>query len=286
MRYLITGANGQLGTEWVEYLTKKQADFTAFGSDELDITDKKSSENKILELQPDVLINCAAYTKVDKAEKEERKAYLVNELGVQNLMQICESAGIKLVHYSTDYVFSGAREDRDKYPAGYPETAPKSPLNMYGKSKRAGEIVLENRPGNWLLIRVSWLCGAYGNNFVKTMLRLSKQRETLSVVKDQYGSPTFTFDVVRKTDDLLEMNKNGVFHVSSSGMITWAEFAQEIFNISGTECMVEPIPSEDFETDARRPFFSLLSTQKIETEGLEPIKWKIGLNKLINQLHS
>ncbi len=286
MRYLITGAKGQLGAEWVDFLKGQNIPFNAFGSDELDITNKKRIEEKLQTYKPDTLINCAAYTQVDKAETEEKKACLVNKNGVQNLWEVCRKKEIKLVHYSTDYVFPGRAADRKHLPDGYPETAPKKPINSYGKTKREGEKVLEIEPGNWLMIRVSWLCGRHGNNFVKTMLRLSKKRDTITVVDDQYGAPTFTFDVVQKTVNLLEKNRTGVYHISSGGIISWAEFADEIFNLSDVNCAVKPISSDEFPTDAKRPSFSKLSTKKLETEGVQTLEWKSGLGKLIKQLHS
>lgn len=287
MKFLITGANGQLGSEWVSRLTDLRRNFTAYSSDRLDITHRPQVQELMAHEMPDVVINCAAYTNVDRAEAEAEKAFLVNERGVQNLMDVCSAHGIKLVHFSTDYVFAGDQADRLRYPGGYPEDADSLPVNAYGSSKRAGERVLsESGEGsNRLLIRVSWLCGRYGSNFVKTMLRMSRERAEIPVVTDQTGSPTYTFDLVDKTLALLEKKCSGTFHVSSKGEISWAQFAEEIFKISGSETKVVPIPSEQYVTTAKRPSFSLLSTEKIQKNGLEPIHWKSGLERLMKQLN-
>ncbi len=284
MKYLVTGASGQLGSEWLRYFRENQIPFTGYNSAQFDITDKYSAEQIIDEDKPDVVINCAAYTKVDQAESEPDKAFLVNETGVKNLAEACSKRGINLIHYSTDYVFSGAKKDRERYPDGYPEDAPSDPINIYGKSKRAGEIVLENSSANWLLIRVSWLCGASGSNFVKTMLMLSEARDRIDVVSDQTGSPSFTFDVVEKTIQLMQKELTGIFHVSSRGEISWADFAREIFELSGKTTDVQNISSSEFPVAAKRPSFSLLSNQKIISAGLKPADRREALKRLLQQI--
>lgn len=286
MKYLITGATGQLGREWVEFLQSHEIAFEAYGSSELDITDINSVRAKIESGKPDVVINCAAYTNVDEAEDQTAKAFEVNAQGVINLIDACSRSGSKLVHYSTDYVFPGIRDDEKKYAQGYPEDAPKNPINAYGRSKRDGEVALEKSNIDYLLIRVSWLCGAYGGNFVKTMLRLSKERNELSVVDDQIGCPTYTFDVVDKSFRLLEKGASGVYHVSSRGKITWADFANEVFSLANRKVILNRVTSAEYPTKAKRPAFSLLSTQKLEQEGLKPIEWEAGLSVLIDKLNS
>ncbi len=287
MKFLITGANGQLGSEWVSKLTDQRRDFIAYGSSQLDITQQQQVSELFKIENPDVVVNCAAYTNVDRAESETEKAYLVNEYGVRNLLNACIESGSKLVHFSTDYVFAGETTDRSTYPGGYPEDAPANPVNKYGSSKRAGELVLENSGNhtNWLLIRVSWLCGRYGSNFVKTMLRLSAESDEIPVVMDQTGSPSYTFDVVEKTLGLLESGSNGTFHISSLGEISWAQFAEEIFSISGFQTTVKTINSDQYQTTARRPSYSLLSNNKVQKNGQEPITWNQGLKQLLKQLN-
>lgn len=284
MKFLVTGATGQLGREWVHFLKEKELPFEAFSSGELDITDPNAVAKKVTQVQPNVVINCAAYTNVDGAEKESKKAFQVNEAGVKNLAVVCESESVKLVHFSTDYVFSGSGEEKAKYPDGYPEEAGTNPINMYGKSKQAGEKVLLESDCGWLLVRVSWLCGRYGSNFVKTMLRLGSEREELSVVDDQFGCPSLAFDVVQKTYQLLESGKNGIYHLSCEGKISWADFAEEIFAQSGLKVLVNRISSEEYPFVAGRPRFTLLSNKKAEKTGLRILPWKKGLGRLLEQV--
>ena len=285
MKFLITGANGQLGREWIQFLELKGEPFDAFGSKKMDITDSDQVRTRMEECRPDIVINCAAYTNVDKAEIEQELAHSVNETGVEHLVSACLEFNCKLVHFSTDYVFPGSFEDGSKFPDGYPEDAEKRPVNAYGRSKRAGEIVIEKSALDSLLIRVSWLCGPFGNNFVKTMLRLAETRDELSVVDDQKGSPTYTFDVVDKTYQLLNMSKSGVYHISSRGKISWADFPEEIFKQANIAITLYRIPSSEFPTKAKRPAFSLLSTQKLEKEGLKVLAWKEGLSVLLKKLN-
>lgn len=284
MRFLITGASGQLGREWMEFLKDTEHDVSGFDSKELDITNRENALSVFEEVNPEVVINCAAYTKVDLAEDEPDNAFEVNEMGVNNLAEACGKFGSKLVHYSTDYVFSGTRDDIKTYPKGYPEDAKTHPVNVYGKSKRAGEKAIEKQNGDWLILRVSWLSGRYGNNFVKTMLRLGKEKPELNVVDDQLGSPTFCFDVVEKTMGLIEKKKTGYYHVSSEGMISWFQLAEKIFEISGESPRLNPVPSTAFASNAKRPAFSFLNTYKLKSAGLQPVFWETGLKKLIHQI--
>lgn len=286
MKYLISGAGGQLGREWVRLLDESTGgdEFTALKHSDFDITDRDSIKKTIKHEKPDVLINCAAYTDVDGAENDREKADLINHTAVKNLAEECADAGIKLVHYSTDYVFPGKEEDGQTYPDGYPEDAETDPVNVYGKTKLAGEQALKQATDDYLLIRVSWLCGSDGKNFVKTMLRLGSERNEVSVVDDQTGSPAFTFDVVEKTRELIQKGKTGTYHISSDGKITWADFAEEIFEQAGMDVTVNRVTSEEFKTVAKRPAFSLLSKRKIADEGLTPVPWKSGLSELLNRL--
>lgn len=281
MSYLVTGAGGQLGTEWINYLQQSSIDYVAFGSAEMDITDRVVVNQKISDIKPNVIINCAAYTNVDQAEEDVEKAFLVNRVGVQNICDAAKTVGAKVVHYSTDYVFSGSADDAISFPDGYPESASVSPQNVYGKSKLEGEQVLCKSDLDFLLIRVSWLCAPEGKNFVNTMLRLGSERDLLTVVDDQIGSPTYTFDLVEKTVKLLRQKESGLFHVSCSEKLSWADFAEEIFRMSGLKTTVKRVSSSEFKTKAKRPAFSLLSKEKIIDLGLEPLDWKSGLKQLL-----
>lgn len=284
MKFLVTGANGQLGKEWVHFLKDGKYPFNQYGSGDLDITDQEAVKKVLKKERPDVILNCAAYTKVDEAENNPEKAFLVNKTGVLNLLMAAEQMNQMLVHYSTDYVFPGKAGDEKNYPAGYTEDAPTDPVNVYGSSKRAGEKLLEKSSANWLLIRVSWLCGQFGNNFVTKILQLAKERDQLKVVNDQMGSPSFTSDVVNKSFQLITEESRGKFHVSSGGKISWAEFAKEILHQIKSDTVVNEVPSSEFPVIAKRPAFSLLSKEKLITYGLNPVDWKDGLSKLLHQI--
>lgn len=284
MKFLVTGSTGQLGQEWIHFLDRKNLIFQAYSSNDLDITDQNKVKEVLESVRPDVVINCAAYTDVDGAESESNKAFLINETGVNNLSDACSSINATLIHYSTDYVFSGKREDRKKYPHGYPEEAETDPVNIYGKSKEAGEKVLMKSECSWLLIRVAWLCGRFDSNFVKTMLRLGEEQNRLKVVDDQFGCPSFAFDVVEKTYQLITKGKSGIYHVSCKGKITWADFADEIFRQTGLHTSVERISSDEYSFTANRPKFTLLSNRKAEKTGFDILHWKLGLERLLEQI--
>jgi len=287
MKFLITGAGGQLGREWMERLKKSPHEAAGFGSDTLDVTNRKSVAQVLDNEHPDVVINCAAYTAVDDAEDNEETAFRVNRDGAANVADACKSRGIMLVHYSTDYVFEGTEQDKQKFPDGYPEDHPANPQNVYGASKRAGEEEIRRIGGNWLILRVSWLCGAYGNNFIKTMLRFSKEKNELKVVNDQTGSPTFCSDVVDKTIELVDLDQKGYFHISSAGAITWYELTEEILKQTerSERVTLRPVSSAQFASKASRPSFSLLNCSKLKEAGLEQLNWKDGLRELINRIN-
>ena len=285
MKLLITGAGGQLGKEWVDFCTYSKINFISFTSSELDITDKEKVESVFVKNSPDIVVNCAAYTRVDDAEDNQELVLKVNAESVKLMAELCKKHHLKLVHYSTDYVFAGNKSDRESSPEGYKEEDSTDPVNAYGYSKLNGEEAIKNSGCEFLLLRVSWLCGKYGNNFVKTMMKLGAEREELNVVNDQFGAPTFADQVVDQTFELLKQKKTGVYHLSSEGVISWYQFAKEIFKQKGMEVNVNPVSSSEFKTKAERPFFSKLSTQKISN--IEPIKildWKEGLQRLLATL--
>lgn len=287
MKVLLLGASGQLGTEWRVKLSQSNRNYelVSYSSSDLDITQYERVEHELETQKPDVLINCAAYTKVDEAEDESERAFRINAAAVDNLARACHRHNIKLVHFSTDYIFAGTKEDQQRFPDGYPETHRADPINVYGHSKWKGEEAIRNAECRHLIMRVSWLCGAYGSNFVKTMLQLADSHKQLRVVGDQIGSPTFTHALVQNTLTLLNQNKSGTYHYTSEGKISWADFAEGIFEIAAREVDVEHITTGEYPTKAKRPFFSKLSTHKIEqVEGITLKNWKIGLEHLINQL--
>jgi dTDP-4-dehydrorhamnose reductase len=284
-RFLILGARGQLGSEWVARLQENGFAFKATDYPELDITNEALIKKYIRDFQPDVVVNCAAYTNVDKAEDEPEKSDLLNYHAVEKLASICNEQGILLIHYSTDYVFSGKAEDEIEYPVGYPEDAPVSPINAYGLSKWKGEDAVRRQTDNHLILRVSWLCGSVGHNFIKTMIRLGKEKDELRVVNDQIGSPTFTADVVDGCLRLLEKETTGTYHITSAGKMSWYNFAADTLRMAGIQTKVVPISSSEFPMKAKRPYYSKLNTAKFEAAaGGVTYNYEAGLEKIINDL--
>ena len=282
---IVLGSKGQLGSEWIEVLKQKGVNVIGFSSQELDITDFEKVDNIVSELKPNLLINCTAYTNVDKAEQEWDKALAINAHAVGNLAQICKKNEIKLVHFSTDYVFSGSLDDLKEHPDGYSEGDKTAPKANYAISKYLGELFIREKISNYLIIRVAWLCGKNGNNFVKTMLRLAKDRDELSVVSDQFGSPSFTDNVIENAIILLSRKAKGTFHISSTGITNWAEFAAKIFEIKGLAIKVKPIDSSSWPSPVKRPHFSKLNTQKIhQINGISLEHWTVGLERLLKQI--
>lgn len=284
MKLLITGAGGQLGRQWEMACITANISHHAVASSGLDITDNDAVRSVLDHVQPDVLINCAAYTKVDQAESEPDLAANVNAEAVGILAGECKARSVKLVHYSTDYVFSGDEEDKHRLPEGYPEDHAKNPVNVYGHTKSAGEDHILESNVDHLIFRVSWLCGIYGSNFLHTMLRLGRERDQLNVVNDQFGCPAFTGDVVEQSLHLLKNNEKGIFHLGSGGLITWHEFATAIFESAKMDTEVLPVSSDMFKTTAQRPSFSKLDTSKAENAGARIPYWKDALNEVIELL--
>ncbi|MFA5667821.1 MAG: dTDP-4-dehydrorhamnose reductase [Balneolaceae bacterium] len=284
MRVLITGGGGQLGKEWEDFCVANNIEFKSSNSAELNIADPKQIEEVVHAFKPTVLINCAAYTKVDLAEDEKEKAFLINGEGAKNLAQICQNRNIKLIHYSTDYIFSGTDADRELFVDGFSEDHDPKPINVYGASKLVGELAIKNSGCDYLILRVSWLCGKHGHNFVKTMLKLAETKDELSIVNDQFGSPTFAANVVENTWALVQAKQTGVFNISSSGLCTWFDFATEIFVQKSISIKLHAVNSAAFPTKAKRPAFSKLSTKKMsKIEGSNIESWKSGLQKLLKQ---
>ncbi len=282
-RFLITGAGGQLGREWVNKLTMADQDVYAYAYEDLDLADHDAVNRIVSHVQPSVLINCAAYTAVDKAESEPEQARLLNAIVPGRLASLCAKKAIKLVHFSTDYVFGGSKMDAEVYPDGFTEDHTANPQNVYGQTKWDGERSILASGCEHLTIRVSWLCGRFGNNFVKTMLRLGKERDVIRVVDDQIGCPSFTESVVANTLVLIEGGHCGVYHLTSKGKVSWADLAEEIMVQAGLGTKIERISTEEYLTAAKRPRYSLLNTNKALAEnGVVIEDWKIGLAKLLH----
>jgi dTDP-4-dehydrorhamnose reductase len=283
--YLVTGANGQLGREWVDYLSASGLTYVAMKSDEMDITDFETTQSFLIHYKPTYVVNCAAYTKVDLAETEVDKANLVNHLAVEHLAKICSELNIVLIHYSTDYVFGGLESDIEMYSKGYPIHAEVNPQNQYGRSKLLGEVAIARHHKKAIIIRVSWLCGRYGSNFVKTILKIASANPEISVVNDQFGSPSFAASTVKISNLLIEKSAFGLHHVSSCGTISWHEFASEIVKKYELKCFVKPVDSLAYPTKVKRPAFSKLDCSKTEEIlGSRMTHWKDGLSDLLTEL--
>ena len=272
--YLITGSNGQLGTELAKLLPNAILTDVA----DLDITNMDAVNAFVKAQNIDTIINCAAYTAVDKAEDDTTTAYKVNVVGPENLAK----SGCNIIHISTDYVFDGTA-----YKPYQPADETK-PVSVYGKTKLAGEQAVLKNAKIGIIIRTAWLYSAHGNNFVKTMRRLGAEKDCLNVVCDQIGTPTYAQDlaqaIVKILPQLSEANK-GIYHYTNEGVCSWFDFASEIMELSKLDCKVNPIPSSAYPTKATRPFYSVLDKSKIkETFGIDITYWKDSLKKCIEQL--
>jgi dTDP-4-dehydrorhamnose reductase len=261
-RILVTGANGQLGSELKE-LSNHYSQFEWVFADRsvLDLSDLESISNTLDRIQPQIIINCAAYTAVDKAETETELADVLNHKAVDVLAQWTQSNGSQLIHVSTDYVFDGNSN------MALTEEAPTSPINVYGKTKLAGEQACLRENPDAIVVRTSWVYSRFGNNFVKTMSRLMQERDSLNVVNDQIGSPTYAADLAQAILTIIKHSnwQAGIYHFSNEGEISWYEFALAIQEIGGFDCVLSGIPSSDYPTPAQRPHYSLLDKSKITT---------------------
>lgn len=284
---LVTGANGQLGRE-LRQLSDLNTDFTFtfISRDELDLSDSAAIQNWFMDKTFDVIINCAAYTAVDKAEVEPELARAINSTAVETLARIAKAKNSALVHISTDYVFNG------KNYQPYNETDLTDPQGIYGQTKFEGEqAMLAINPAKSVIIRTSWVYSRFGNNFVKTMLRLGKEREELGVIYDQVGTPTSARDLalailaIIQHPKLHALTATEVYHFSNEGVCSWYDFAKAIFDLSALTCLVKPIETKDYPTPATRPHYSLLNKAKIKnTFGLTIPYWKDSLADCLNSL--
>ena len=286
-KILVTGANGQLGKEF-RALERQypQFEFLFVGHAELPIEDA-SAVKEFFELHlPTFCVNCAAYTAVDKAETEKEQAIRTNADAVENLAGACRNSNTLFIHISTDYVFDGTSS------IPYTEESKTDPVNHYGLSKLKGEHLAIQKNPDSIIIRTSWVYSEYGNNFVKTMIRLMKERESINVVIDQVGSPTYAADLAEAIMNIIKNNienptvAKGVYHYSNEGSISWYEFAVAIKELIGSSCKVNPIPSNQYPTPARRPNYSLLNKSKIKsTYGLEIPHWKDSLVRCLKRMY-
>lgn len=287
MRILVTGKNGQLGSELKVLSSTSEHTFFFTGSEELDITQKAAIKSFVSDNNITAIINCAAYTAVDNAEDDSLNAFLVNDTAVQYLSEVCEEDHIRLIHISTDYVFNGGSE------TPYNTNDPVDPIGIYGQSKKAGELHVIKSSSDSIVIRTSWVYSTFGNNFVKTMLRLGTERDELNVVADQNGCPTYAKDLANAILEIIGSagrldQKQKVYHFSNKGIISWFDFANKIFELSGNvTCKVNPITTDKFPTKAKRPKYSVLNTSAFEQDfGVNIRTWEEALLECIQLLEN
>lgn len=300
MKIFITGVGGQLGHDVMNELAKRG--YEGVGSDiapeysgaadgsavtkmpyvQLDITDKEAVEKVLTEIKPDVVVHCAAWTAVDLAEDDDKveKVRKVNVTGTENIALACKKLDCKMVYLSTDYVFDGMGTEPWK-----PDCKTYKPLNVYGETKLGGELAVSENLEKYFIVRIAWVFGVNGKNFIKTMLRLGEEKGAVSVVDDQIGSPTYTYDLARLLVDMVQTEKYGRYHATNEGLCSWYEFAREIFRQAGMDVKVTPVSSSEFQAKAKRPQNSRMSKDKLEENGFERLpSWQDALKRYLKAL--
>ena len=280
MKIFVTGIRGQLGHDIMLELDKRGIEGIGTDIQELDITDEAAVDRYVTEAAPDAMIHCAAWTAVDAAEEREEDCRRVNALGTENIAKVCAKLDIPMMYFSTDYVFNGKGE-RPWEPEDEAE-----PLGAYGRTKYEGEqAVRKYVPDKHFILRIQWVYGINGKNFVKTMLRLSEDHKELRVVDDQIGSPTYTPDIARLAVDMILTDRYGTYHVANKGYCSWYDFAVDIFRLSGKDVKVIPVSSEEYGAKAVRPNNSRMDTSKVEKNGFEGLPgWEDALKRFLKEL--
>lgn len=276
MKVFVTGVKGQLGFDVVNELKKRGHEAIGVDIDEMDITDEASVNRVIRAAAPDAVIHCAAYTAVDAAEENEELCRNVNAKGTEYIAKVCRELDIRMMYISTDYVFDG-QGTRPWEPDDERE-----PLNVYGQTKYEGELAVEENLAKYFIVRIAWVFGVNGKNFIKTMLNLGKTHDKLTVVADQVGSPTYTYDLARLLVDMIETEKYGRYHATNEGLCSWYEFACEIFNQAGMNVKVEPVGSDQYPVKAKRPMNSRMSKDKLDENGFDRLpSWQDALKRYL-----
>ncbi|MFQ9923482.1 MAG: dTDP-4-dehydrorhamnose reductase [Beduini sp.] len=276
MKILVTGVNGQLGYDVVEECKKRGVQAIGVDVEEMDITKADIVKKVITESQVDAVVHCAAWTAVDKAEDEIELCKKVNVDGTRNIAQVCKDLDIKMMYFSTDYVFNGEGIRPWK------EYDIRHPLNIYGKTKCEGELIVQELLQNYFIIRIAWVFGTNGNNFIKTMLRLGKENGAVKVVDDQIGSPTYTYDLAKLVVDMIQTDKYGIYHATNEGFCSWYQFACEIFKQAGLEVEVTPVSSQEFITKAKRPANSRMEKNELDKNGFYRLPtWQDALRRYL-----
>lgn len=281
MRVLVTGVKGQLGHDVVNEMEKRG--LTPIGVDlaEMDITDKEACDRVITEANVEAVIHCAAYTAVDAAEDNVDVCMKVNAGGTRNIAEVCKKLGIKMMYISTDYVFDGQGTRPWE-----PDDPVVEPLNVYGQSKYEGEVAVEKYAPKHYIVRIAWVFGLNGKNFIKTMINLGKTHDTLTVVNDQIGTPTYTYDLARLLVDMLEKEEYGKYHATNEGgYISWYDFAKEIFAQAGMDVKVLPVSSAEYPAKAKRPSNSRMEKKKLDEHGFTRLPdWKDALGRYLKEI--
>ncbi|KIL43552.1 hypothetical protein KP77_32580 [Jeotgalibacillus alimentarius] len=276
LKVIVTGSKGQLGQELCHVLMNEGHEVTGFSRLELDVTNPIEVQHIFTSCKPDIVIHAAAYTDVNRAEQEPEKAFQVNAVGTKNVALAVKEIGAKMVYISTDYVFDGTSQ----HPISEEETP--NPLSIYGESKLKGEEYVRDILSDYFIVRTSWLYGRYGNNFVKKILEAGDLTQTVTVVNDQFGSPTYTGDLADAIAKLIVTDQFGLYHLSNSGSCSWYEFAQEIFYLAGKDVSVTPCKTEDFKSPAKRPSYSILDHGSWRENGFAEVRrWSEALEEFL-----
>lgn len=279
MKILVTGYKGQLGYDVVNEAISRNIEAVGVDVEEMDITEAKQVENVIKEGNYDAVVHCAAWTAVDKAEDEVELCTKVNVQGTKNIANVCKELDIPMMYFSTDYVFDGQGE------TPWSEYDQRDPLNVYGQTKYEGELIVEKLAKHFI-VRIAWVFGKNGNNFIKTMLRLGNERGAVSVVNDQVGSPTYTFDLAKLVVDMIQSDKYGTYHATNEGLCSWYEFACEIFKQAGISVDVTPVDSDTFPVKAKRPKNSRMHRSELDKNGFNRLpSWQDALGRYLKEIN-
>lgn len=279
MKILVTGVKGQLGYDVVQEGEKRGLEMFGTDVDSMDITDAGQVRKVMEAYKPDGVIHCAAYTAVDAAEEHQEICRKINVNGTRNIAEVCRDMDIPLMYFSTDYVFDGQGENFWK------EDDERQPLNVYGQMKYEGELAVQELVQKYFILRISWVFGVNGSNFIKTMLRLGKERGAVGVVSDQMGSPTYTYDLAKLVLDMFQTDKYGVYHVTNDGICSWYEFACEIFKQAGMDVKVTPLTTAEYPAKAARPLNSRMSKDKLVNAGFQMLpSWQDALRRYLLRL--
>lgn len=279
MKVLVTGAKGQLGIDVMKRLRTMRIEALGVDAEDFDLTDEEAVMQAVCNARPDAIIHCAAYTAVDKAEREPEVCCRVNGIGTLNLVRAALRVDAKLLYVSTDYVFDGNGD------AAFEADDRKQPQNIYGLSKLQGEEAVRSLMTRFFIVRTSWVFGANGGNFVKTMLRLGNEKREIGVVSDQIGSPTYTPDLARLLCDMIRTNRFGIYHATNEGYCSWADLAQAVMIRAGRRCRVKPVTTAEYGSPTRRPLNSRLSKTSLDQAGFERLPdWQNALARCLNEL--